>query len=180
MIRNRIPNKFNLNPINDIQLLCPMQRCGVGARSLNIELQKILNTNYSSGITKFGKTFAFGDKVMQTENNYDKEVYNGAIGVINNINEQDQEITINFYNRDVVYDYSDLDQITLAYATTIHKSQGSSYPVVIIPLTMQSYMMLKRNLIYTAITRGKHLVIIIGQKKALTIAIKDNKTSLRY
>ncbi|MFP3121176.1 ATP-dependent RecD-like DNA helicase [Rickettsia sp. R2] len=180
MIRERIPNKFNLNPINDIQLLCPMQRGGVGARSLNIELQKILNPNYSNGITKFGQTFAIGDKVMQTENNYDKEVYNGDIGVINNINEQDQEVTINFYNRDVVYDYSDLDQITLAYATTIHKSQGSEYPAVIIPLTMQSYMMLKRNLIYTAITRGKKLVIIIGQKKALAIAIKDNKTSLRY
>ncbi|KJW02139.1 hypothetical protein REIP_0142 [Rickettsia endosymbiont of Ixodes pacificus] len=180
MIRERIPKKFNLNPVNDIQLLCPMQRGGVGARSLNIELQKILNPNYSSGIIKFGQIFAIGDKVMQTENNYDKEVYNGDIGVINNINEQDQEITINFYNRDVVYDYSDLDQITLAYATTIHKSQGSEYPAVIIPLTMQSYMMLKRNLIYTAITRGKHLVIIIGQKKALAIAIKDNKTSLRY
>lgn len=180
MIRERIPNKFNLNPINDIQLLCPMQRGGVGARSLNIELQKILNPNYSSGITKFGQIFAIGDKVMQTENNYDKEVYNGDIGVINNINEQDQEITINFYNRYVIYDYSDLDQITLAYATTIHKSQGSEYPAVIIPLTMQSYMMLKRNLIYTAITRGKKLVIIIGQKKAFSIAIKDNKTSLRY
>ncbi len=180
MIKDRIPNKFNLNPINDIQLLCPMQRGGVGARSLNIELQKILNPNCSSGITKFGQIFAIGDKVMQTENNYDKEVYNGDIGVINNINEQDQEITINFYNRNVVYDYSDLDQITLAYATTIHKSQGSEYPAVIIPLTMQSYMMLKRNLIYTAITRGKHLVIIIGQKKTLAIAIKDNKTSLRY
>jgi exodeoxyribonuclease V alpha subunit len=117
---------------------------------------------------------------MQTENNYDKEVYNGDIGVINNISEQDQEVTINFYNRDVAYDYSDLDQITLAYATTIHKSQGSEYPAVIIPLAMQSYMMLKRNLIYTAITRGKNLVIIIGQKKAFSIAIKDNKTSLRY
>ncbi|EER20781.1 MULTISPECIES: SF1B family DNA helicase RecD2 [spotted fever group] len=180
MIKDRIPNKFNLNPINDIQLLCPMQRGGVGARSLNIELQKILNPNYSSGITKFGQIFAIGDKVMQTENNYDKEVYNGDVGVINNINDHDQEITINFYNRDVVYDYSDLDQITLAYATTIHKSQGSEYPAVIIPLTMQSYMMLKRNLIYTAITRGKNLVIIIGQRKALAIAIKDNKTSLRY
>lgn len=180
MIKDRIPNKFNFNPINDIQLLCPMQRGGVGARSLNIELQKILNPHYSNGITKFGHIFAIGDKVMQTENNYDKEVYNGDIGVINNINEQDQEIRINFYNRDVIYDYNDLDQITLAYATTIHKSQGSEYPAVIIPLTMQSYMMLKRNLIYTAITRGKHLVIIIGQRRALAIAIQDNKTSVRY
>jgi exodeoxyribonuclease V alpha subunit len=180
MIKDRIPKRFNLNPIQDIQLLCPMQRGGAGARSLNVELQKVLNPNYSNGITKFGQIFAAGDKIMQTENNYDKETYNGDIGIIRSINEQDQEITINFYNRDVTYDYTDLDQITLAYATTIHKSQGSEYPAVIIPLTMQSYMMLRRNLIYTAITRGKKLVVIIGQKKALAIAIKNNTSSDRY
>jgi exodeoxyribonuclease V alpha subunit len=161
MIKDRIPKKFNLDPINDIQLLCPMQRGGAGARSLNIHLQQALNPNYSNGIQKFGQIFAVGDKVMQTENNYDKEVYNGDIGLIININEQEQEIVINFYNREVTYDYSDLDQITLAYATTIHKSQGSEYPAVIIPINMQSYMMLKRNLIYTAITRGKKLVVIV-------------------
>ncbi len=180
MIKNRIPKRFNLNPVHDIQLLCPMQRGGAGARSLNVELQKVLNPNYSNGILKFGQIFAVGDKIMQTENNYDKETYNGDIGIIRAINEQDQEITINFYNRDVTYDYTDLDQITLAYATTIHKSQGSEYPAVIIPLTMQSYMMLRRNLIYTAITRGKKLVVIIGQKKALAIAVKDNTSSHRY
>jgi exodeoxyribonuclease V alpha subunit len=145
-----------------------------------VELQKVLNPNYSKGILKFGQIFAVGDKIMQTENNYDKETYNGDIGIIRAINEQDQEITINFYNRDVTYDYTDLDQITLAYATTIHKSQGSEYSAVIIPLTMQSYMMLRRNLIYTAITRGKKLVVIIGQKKALAIAVKDNTSSHRY
>ena len=166
MIKDRIPKRFNLNPMHDIQLLCPMQRGRAGARSLNVELQKVLNPNYSKGILKFGQIFAVGDKIMQTENNYDKETYNGDIGIIRAINEQDQEITINFYNRDVTYDYTDLDQITLAYATTIHKSQGSEYSAVIIPLTMQSYMMLRRNLIYTAITRGKKLVVIIGQKKA--------------
>lgn len=180
MIKDRIPKRFNLNPVYDIQLLCPMQRGRAGARSLNVELQKVLNPNYSKGILKFGQIFAVGDKIMQTENNYDKETYNGDIGIIRAINEQDQEITINFYNRDVTYDYTDLDQITLAYATTIHKSQGSEYPAVIIPLTMQSYMMLRRNLIYTAITRGKKLVVIIGQKKALAIAVKDNTSSHRY
>ena len=180
MIKDRIPKRFNLNPVHDIQLLCPMQRGGAGARSLNVELQKVLNPNYSNGILKFGQIFAVGDKIMQTENNYDKETYNGDIGIIRAINEQDQEITINFYNRDVTYDYTDLDQITLAYATTIHKSQGSEYSAVIIPLTMQSYMMLRRNLIYTAITRGKKLVVIIGQKKALAIAVKDNTSSHRY
>ena len=180
MIKDRIPKRFNLNPVHDIQLLCPMQRGRAGARSLNVELQKVLNPNYSKGILKFGQIFAVGDKIMQTENNYDKETYNGDIGIIRAINEQDQEITINFYNRDVTYDYTDLDQITLVYATTIHKSQGSEYSAVIIPLTMQSYMMLRRNLIYTAITRGKKLVVIIGQKKALAIAVKDNTSSHRY
>lgn len=180
MVKDRIPKKFNLHPLNDIQLLCPMQRGGAGARSLNTELQKALNPNYESGIMKYGQVFAANDKVMQTENNYEKEVYNGDIGTITSINEQDQEITINFYNRNVIYDYTDLDQITLAYATTIHKSQGSEYPAVIIPITMQSYMMLRRNLIYTAITRGKELVVIIGQKKALAMAIKDSKSSGRY
>lgn len=180
MVKDRIPKSFKLDPINDIQLLCPMQRGGAGARSLNLELQKALNSDYESGIMKYGQIFARNDKIMQTENNYDKEIYNGDIGIIKSINEQDQEVTINFYNREVIYDYTDLDQITLAYATTIHKSQGSEYSAVIIPLTMQSYMMLKRNLIYTAITRGKKLVVIIGQKKALTMAIKDNKTSARY
>ena len=176
----RIPKKFNLDPIHDIQLLCPMQRGGSGARSLNIELQKALNPNHSNGIVKFGQTFAVGDKVMQTENNYDKETYNGDIGVITDINQEEQEIAINFYNNIIIYDYTDLDQITLAYATTIHKSQGSEYPAVIIPITMQSYMMLKRNLIYTAVTRGKKLVVLIGQKKALAMAVKDTKSSNRY
>ena len=180
MVKERIPKKFNLNPVQDIQLLCPMQRGGAGARSLNIELQKVLNPNHTEGIVKFGQIFAIGDKIMQTENNYDKEVYNGDIGIIKAINEQDQEIIINFYNRDVNYDYTDLDQITLAYATTIHKSQGSEYPAVIIPITMQSYLMLRRNLIYTAITRGKKLVVIIGQKKALAMAVKDTTSSHRY
>jgi len=180
MVKERIPKKFNLNPVQDIQLLCPMQRGGAGARSLNIELQKVLNPNHTEGIVKFGQIFAIGDKIMQTENNYDKEVYNGDIGIIKAINEQDQEIIINFYNRDVNYDYTDLDQITLAYATTIHKSQGSEYPAVVIPITMQSYMMLRRNLIYTAITRGKKLVVIIGQKKALAMAVKDTTSSHRY
>ena len=157
-----------------------MQRGGIGARSLNTELQKVLNPNYVKGITKFGQIFAVGDKVMQTENNYDKDTYNGDIGIISAINHEEQEVTIDFYGNKVVYDYDDLDQITLAYATTIHKSQGSEYPAVIIPITMQSYMMLRRNLVYTAITRGKKLVVIIGEKKAFAMAVKDSKSSNRY
>ena len=180
MIKDRIPKRFNLDPINDIQVLCPMQRGGAGARSLNVELQKILNPDYENGVTKFGQIFAPGDKVMQTENNYDKDIYNGDVGIISSINKQDQELLINFYNREVTYDYTDLDQISLAYATSIHKSQGSEYPAVIIPITMQSYMMLRRNLIYTAITRGKKLVVLIGQKKALAMAVKNNTSANRY
>ena len=180
MIKDRIPKRFNLDPINDIQVLCPMQRGGAGARSLNVELQKVLNPDYENGVTKFGQIFAPGDKVMQTENNYDKDIYNGDIGIISSINKQDQELLINFYNREMTYDYTDLDQISLAYATSIHKSQGSEYPAVIIPVTMQSYMMLRRNLIYTAITRGKKLVVLIGQKKALSMAVKNNTSSNRY
>jgi len=151
-----------------------------GKSSLQSTLQKALNPNYTAGIEKYGQIFAVNDKVMQTENDYDKEVYNGDIGIISGISQEDQEVIINFYDRDVKYDYTDLDQITLAYATTIHKSQGSEYPAVIIPLTMQSFMMLKRNLVYTAITRGKNLVIIVGQKKVLAIAVKNNKGLMRY
>ena len=180
IVCDRIPKKFNLNPVDDIQLLCPMQRGGAGAKSLNTELQKVLNPNYETGITKFGQIFAVGDKVMQTENNYDKDTYNGDIGVISDIDREEQEVTIDFYGNKVVYDYDDLDQITLAYATTIHKAQGSEYPAVIIPVTMQSYRMLRRNLIYTAITRGKKLVVIIGEKKAFALAVKDAKSSNRY
>ena len=157
-----------------------MQRGGSGARLLNSELQKTLNPNYQEGIAKFGQVFALGDKVMQMENNYDKDTYNGDIGIISAIDKDEQEITIDFYGNKVPYDYADLDQITLSYATTIHKSQGSEYPAIIIPITMQSYMMLRRNLIYTAITRGKKLVIVIGEKKAFAMAVRDSKSSNRY
>ena len=180
MTCQRIPKKFNLDPVNDIQLLCPMQRGGSGARLLNSELQKALNPNYQEGIAKFGQIFAVGDKVMQMENNYDKDTYNGDIGIISAIDKDEQEIVIDFYGNKVPYDYADLDQITLSYATTIHKSQGSEYPAIIIPITMQSYMMLRRNLIYTAITRGKKLVIVIGEKKAFAMAVRDSKSSNRY
>lgn len=180
LVKERIPNKFGFHPINDIQLLSPMQRGSSGVKALNTELQKVLNPNYEVGFFKFGHYLAMHDKVMQTVNNYDKEIYNGDIGIVKNINASEQEMVINFDNRDVIYDYADLDQITLAYAITIHKSQGSEYPVVIIPLTMQSYMMLKRNLLYTGITRGKKLVILIGQKKAVELASYDKTGLERY
>ena len=180
LVSDRIPKTFGYNPIQDIQVLAPMQRGSSGVRSLNIELQKALNPLANITISKFGQNYAVGDKVMQTENDYDKNVFNGDMGIIQSIDEQEQEVIIKFDGTNIVYDYSDLDQITLAYAITIHKSQGSEYPVVVIPLTMQSYMMLQRNLIYTGITRGKKLVIMLGQKKALAMAVRNNKGVMHY
>lgn len=180
LVSNRIPKTFGYNPIQDIQILAPMQRGSSGVRSLNIELQKALNPLANITISKFGQNYAVGDKVMQTENDYDKNVFNGDMGIIQSIDDQEQEVIIKFDDTNIVYDYSDLDQITLAYAITIHKSQGSEYPVVVIPLTMQSYMMLQRNLIYTGITRGRKLVIMLGQKKALAMAVRNNKGVMRY
>lgn len=180
LITDRIPRKFGYKASEDIQILSPMQRGGCGAQSLNVELQKILNPPTERSIEKYGCCFSKDDKVMQIENNYDKEVYNGDIGFIREINKVDQEIIIEFDERLVKYDFSDLDQVVLAYAITIHKSQGSEYPVVIIPLLMQHFMMLKRNLIYTAITRGKKLVIIIGESKALALSLKEKMSTKRY
>ena len=180
LITKNIPKKFGFNPIQDIQVLCPMQQGGSGAQSFNIELQKVLNPPNESSIEKYGHKFTIGDKVMQIENNYDKEIYNGDIGFIRNINKEEQEVTIVFDSRELKYDFTDLDQLNLAYAITIHKSQGSEYPVVIIPLLMQHYVMLRRNLIYTGVTRGKKLVIILGEAKALALALKDKMSTKRY
>lgn len=180
VVCRRIPSKFGFNPLTDIQVLCPMNRGGVGARSLNALLQQALNPNPQNKIDRFGSTYAVGDKVMQIVNNYDKEVYNGDIGTITMLDLEAQELTILFDTKSVVYDFGELDEVVLAYATTIHKAQGSEYPVVILPLMMQHYMMLKRNLLYTGITRGKKLVVIIGEKKALAMAVKDRQTIMRY
>ncbi len=173
IVKERIPSRFGVDPVRDIQVLCPMNRGGLGARSLNIELQKALNPQTDPQVQKFGTTFLVGDKVMQTENDYDKDVYNGDLGFITAIDPDLGEITIRFDGRDVTYLLGELDQVVLAYATTIHKSQGSEYPVVIIPVTTQHYPMLQRNLLYTGVTRGNRLVILLGQKKAIMIAVKN-------
>ena len=180
LVTERIPKKFNYSPVGDIQILCPMSRGIVGTRNVNIELQKALNPPTDQSIQRFGWHYSVGDKIMQIQNNYNKDVYNGDIGIIKNINQDDAEITILFDTKEVVYEFGELDEIVLAYATTIHKSQGSEYPVVVIPLMMQHYTMLQRNLVYTAITRGKKLVILVGQKKALAIAIKQKKDQRRW
>ncbi len=173
LVKNRIPQRFGLNPIRDIQVLCPMNRGGVGARSLNIELQAALNPAGENKIERFGSTFAAGDKVMQIENDYDKEVYNGDIGYIDSLDLVDGELSVSFDGRTVIYGVGELDTLVPAYAATIHKSQGSEYPAVVIPVMTQHYTMLQRNLLYTGVTRGKRLVVLVGQKKAVAIAVRN-------
>src|SRR5262244_2284055 len=180
IVRERIPQRFGFDPIRDIQVLCPMNRGGLGARSLNIELQNILNPPRDTRIERFGWTFCPGDKVMQVENNYDKDVYNGDLGVVSHIDMEEGELHSDFDGRNVTYGFAELDELVLAYATTIHKSQGSEYAAVVIPLTTQHYPMLQRNLVYTGVTRGKRLVVLIGQRKALAIAVKGARARRRW
>jgi len=180
IVRERIPKRFEFDAVRDIQVLCPMNRGGLGARSLNIELQKTLNPPGEVRIERFGWTFCPGDKVMQVENDYDKEVYNGDLGVVSRIDMEEGELTVDFDGRDVVYGFGELDELVLAYATTIHKSQGSEYPAVVIPLSVQHYPMLQRNLIYTGVTRGKRLVVLVGQRTALAIAVKGDRKRRRW
>ncbi len=171
LVKTRIPKRFGLDPVRDIQVLCPMNRGGVGARSLNIELQAALNPAGERKVERFGWTFAPGDKVMQIENDYAKDVYNGDIGYIDDVNPDDGELTASFDGRAVTYGFGELDTLVPAYAVTIHKSQGSEYPAVVIPVMTQHYAMLQRNLLYTGVTRGKKLVVLVGQKKAVAIAV---------
>jgi exodeoxyribonuclease V alpha subunit len=173
LVKTRIPKRFGLDPIRDIQVLCPMNRGGIGARSLNIELQAALNPAGERKVERFGWTFAPGDKVMQIENDYDKEVYNGDIGYIDDVDPDDNELTASFDDRAIAYGFGELDTLVPAYATTIHKSQGSEYPAVVIPVMTQHYTMLQRNLLYTGVTRGKKLVVLVGQKKAVAIAVRN-------
>ena len=180
LVRTRIPRRFGLDPIRDIQVLCPMNRGGVGARSLNIELQAALNPAGERKVERFGWTFAPGDKVMQVENDYDRDVYNGDIGRIDDVDPELGEITARFDDRAVVYGFGELDALVPAYATTIHKSQGSEYPAVVIPLMTQHYVMLQRNLLYTGVTRGKRLVVLVGQRKAVAIAVKGASGRRRW
>jgi exodeoxyribonuclease V alpha subunit len=180
VVRDRIPKAFGLDPIRDIQVLCPMNRGGLGARSLNIELQKALNPPGEDRVERFGWTFCPGDKVMQVENDYDREVYNGDLGIVQRIDQEEGELVAAFDGRDVGYSFGELDELVLAYATTIHKSQGSEYPAVVIPLMTQHYMMLARNLLYTGVTRGKRLVVLVGQRKALAIAVRNQGARRRW
>jgi exodeoxyribonuclease V alpha subunit len=177
LLQQRIPNKFNLNPIHDIQVLTPMQKGALGAKQLNTVLQKAQNPNLNLGITKFDQIFAPQDKVLQTVNNYEKNTFNGDLGIIERIN--NKQLIVNFDNKLITYEENELDELQLAYATTIHKSQGSEFPAIIIPITMHHFMLLERNLLYTGITRGKKLVVLIGDLKAIKIACKNQKAKDR-
>ena len=176
----RIPRRFGLHPVRDVQVLCPMNRGGLGARSLNVALQAALNPPGALRVERFGWTFCPGDKVMQVANDYERDVFNGDLGVITGLDPDEGELTVTFDSRPVVYGFGELDELVLAYATTIHKSQGSEYPAVVIPLTTQHYIMLARNLLYTGVTRGKRLVVLIGQRRALAIAVRNGSGRRRW
>lgn len=177
LVRDRLPKAYK-QPLCNIQVLTPMQRSVVGAGNLNTVLQQALNHNTLS-LSRGGNTYKLGDRVMQIRNNYDKNVFNGDIGTVEKVNLEDRTLTINFDDTMVEYEASELDEVVLAYATTIHKSQGSEYPIVIIPVLMTHFVMLQRNLIYTGITRAKKICVLIGQTKALSYAIRNLTVSKR-
>jgi exodeoxyribonuclease V alpha subunit len=181
LVRDRIPARFGLDPFRDIQVLSPMNRSELGARNLNKLLQETFNPpGAGPEIQRFGWSYRLGDKVLQTVNDYQKEVFNGDIGRVTAINEADHELTVDYDGRSVSYDFDELDELALAYALSIHKSQGSEYPAVVIPLHTQHYLMLQRNLLYTGITRGKRLVVLVGARKALGLAVHRKDTARRY
>jgi exodeoxyribonuclease V alpha subunit len=182
LVQKRIPSRLRLDPIRDIQVLCPMNRGTVGVRELNVRLQGLLNPERQGEATveRFGFRFRARDKVIQTENNYDKEVFNGDVGLIARVNPVQHELIVNFEGRSVSYEFDELDQLSLAYAVTIHKSQGSEFRAVVIPLAMEQYVLLQRNLVYTAVTRGRSMVVVVGQKKALAMAVRNSRVAKRY
>lgn len=182
VVRNRIPTRFGLDPIRDVQVLTPQNRGSLGVRELNRVLQDALNPHRDDtpSVERFGIQFRRGDKVLQTRNNYDKEVFNGDVGRITAFDEIEQELTIDFEGRMVTYDFGELDEVVPAYAMTVHKAQGSEFPAIVIPLAVQQYLLLQRNLLYTAITRGRKLVVVIGQSRALGMAVRNDRREARW
>ena len=180
VVRDRVPARFGLDPVRDVQVLCPMNRGSLGARALNIELQRVLNPPGEQRVERFGWTYGPGDKVMQVTNDYERDVFNGDLGIIMGLDMEEGALTVSFDGREVEYGVGELDELVLAYATTIHKAQGSEYPVVVIPLMTQHYAMLARNLLYTGVTRGKRLVVLVGQRKALAMAVRNAGARRRW
>lgn len=179
LVSKRIPTRFNLDPVDHIQVLSPMHKGTVGTGNLNDIMQEVLNSS-TEMLVRGDRKLKLHDKVMQIRNNYEKQIFNGDIGRITAIDPENQKVTVNFDHFPVDYDYSELDEIMLAYAISVHKSQGSEYPAVILTVLSQHYVLLQRNLIYTAVTRGKRLVVIVGSKKALSMGIKNDRTQKRY
>ena len=180
VVRDRAPARFGLDPVRDVQVLCPMNRGSLGARTLNLDLQQALNPPGPVRVERFGWTFGPGDKVMQVTNDYEREVFNGDLGIVAGIDAEESALTVTFDGRAVEYGFGELDELVLAYATTIHKAQGSEYPAVVIPLATQHYTMLARNLLYTGVTRGKRLVVLVGSRKALAIAVRNAGARRRW
>jgi exodeoxyribonuclease V alpha subunit len=180
LVRDRIPARFGLDPFRDVQVLAPMNVTGLGTRSLNARLQEVLNPpRMGPEVDRFGWRFRPGDKVLQTQNDYQKEVFNGDIGRVSSIDPDERELVVSYDGREVVYDFGELDELTLAYAVSIHRSQGSEYPAVVVPLHTQHFVMLQRNLLYTAVTRGKRLVVLVGSRRALELAVRRQDTASR-
>ena len=173
-----LPQYYHVDALQDIQVLTPMQRGICGAANLNQVLQEAMNPS-NVFLRRGGTQYRLRDKVMQIRNDYDKEVFNGDIGVISKVDMEERELTVDFDGRAVVYDVSELDELTLAYATTIHKAQGSEYPIVVMPFTMSHFVMLQRNLLYTGVTRAKKILVLIGEKRAVYYAIKNVTTDSR-
>lgn len=178
LIARRIPSRFGVDPVKDIQILTPMHRGELGAVNLNAVMQDLLNPG-GKAVAKGSRLFRVGDKVMQIRNNYDLGVFNGDLGRIESADHDERQVTVFFDRRGVTYDYANLDQLVLGYACSIHKAQGSEYPVVVMPVHTQHYALLQRNLLYTGITRGQRLVVAVGTKKALGIAVRNNRVKTR-
>lgn len=174
--------QLGFSPATDVQVLCPMTRGEVGTRHLNQVLQQLINPpgSHKAEITRGGMTLRVGDRILQQKNDYNREVFNGDLGIVSAIDTEELEVTAQFGDRQVTYDYADLDEITLAFATTIHKAQGSEYPVVVLPVFMQHYIMLSRNLLYTGVTRARKLVVLVGSQKAIGLAVRQVKDQARY
>jgi exodeoxyribonuclease V alpha subunit len=182
IVTERIPQKFGLDPIHDIQVLAPIYRGPAGVTILNDRLQEKLNPPANSKPERrlFGTVFRLGDKVMQTQNNYDKDVYNGDIGFIQSMDVIEQILKVNFDGRSVTFDWSEADQLALAYVISVHKAQGSEFPAVVMPIVTQHYTMLQRNLLYTAITRARKLCVLTGSRRAISMAVRNNKVAQRF
>jgi exodeoxyribonuclease V alpha subunit len=175
----RIPQKFGLDPMKDIQVLCPMNRGSIGASVLNSRLQEALNPN-GLVVTRFGRTFRSGDRVLQTVNNYEKGVFNGDLGWVSRIDMEQGNLEVTYDEVEVAYDFGELDELLPAYAMSVHRSQGSEFPSVVIPIMIQHYPLLQRNLLYTAVTRARKLAVLVGSSKAIAIAVRSQRAVERH